>query len=149
MRLNESIGAVLASKGLGVLAIHPDASVYDALAVMARHDVGSLLVMEGDHLLGVLSERDYSRKVALAGRSSRETKVSDIIDRRPVPVSPRDDVEDCMRLMTRLKVRHLLVVENGQVVGVVSIGDLVNFVITAQDATIEQLVHYITGTYPV
>jgi CBS domain-containing protein len=110
--------------------------------------VGALVVMEGDYLLGVLSERDYTRKVALQGRSSKATRVREILDRSPVTVSVRDDVEDCMRLMTRLRVRHLPVVEGGRVVGIVSIGDLVNFVITAQDATIEQLVHYITGTYP-
>jgi CBS domain-containing protein len=148
MRLNESIGAVLATKGLGVLTVSPEASVYDAIRVMAEQDVGALVVMDGDYLLGVLSERDYTRKVALQGRSSRSTKVRDIVARTLVTVTPRDDVEDCMRLMTRLRVRHLPVMENGGVVGLVSMGDLVNFVITAQDATIEQLVHYISGDYP-
>ncbi|MEW5741584.1 MAG: CBS domain-containing protein [Myxococcota bacterium] len=148
MRLNESIGAILAAKGGGVLTISPEATVFEAIRVMAKHDVGALVVMEGDYLVGVLSERDYSRKVALEGRNSKTTRVKEIVDRGPVTVSVRDDVEECMRLMTRLRVRHLPVVESGRVVGIVSIGDLVNFIITAQDATIEQLVHYITGTYP-
>ncbi|GMU58752.1 MAG: CBS domain-containing protein [Myxococcales bacterium] len=149
MKLNESIGAVLAAKGLGVLTITPEATVYEAIKTMADHNVGGLVVMEGDYLLGVLSERDYTRKVALQGRNSKTTRVREILDRSPVTVSARDDVEDCMRLMTRLRVRHLPVMEGPRVVGIVSIGDLVNFIITAQDATIEQLVHYITGDYPV
>lgn len=148
MRLNESIGAVLAAKGLGVLTVSPEASVYDAIRVMAEQDVGALVVMEGDYLVGVLSERDYTRKVALQGRASKATRVGDIVSRSLVTVTPRDDVEDCMRLMTKLRVRHLPVMENGGVVGLVSMGDLVNFVITSQDATIEQLVHYISGDYP-
>jgi CBS domain-containing protein len=122
--------------------------VYDAIRQMAENDVGALLVVEGDYLLGVLSERDYTRKVALLGRSSKDTRVREILDATPFTVSPRDDVEDCMRLMTRQRVRHLPVVESGRVLGIVSIGDLVKFIISAQDATIEQLVHYISGDYP-
>lgn len=149
MRLNESIGAVLASKGLGALTIPPEATVYEAIRLMADEDVGALLVMDGDLLLGVLSERDYARKVALEGRNSRDTLVRQLLDRESPTIHLRDDVEDAMRVMTRARVRHLPVVEDGRVVGIVSLGDLVNFVITAQDATIEQLVHYISGDYPV
>lgn len=149
MRLNESIGAVLASKGLGALTISPEASVYEAIRLMADHDVGALLVMEGDELLGVLSERDYARKVVLEGRSSRDTLVRQLLDRVPPVIGLRDEVEDAMRVMTQARVRHLPVLESDHVVGVVSLGDLVNYVITAQDATIDQLVHYISGDYPV
>jgi len=148
MRLNESVGAVLTHKGRGVLMVRPEASVFDALRVMDEQNVGALVVMDGERLVGVLSERDYTRKVALQGRSSRSTRVIDIADRRLVTVTPDEDVEECMRLMTQLRVRHLPVVERGELVGLVSMGDLVKWVITSQDATIQQLVHYITGTYP-
>lgn len=149
MRLNESIGAVLSAKGLGALSIAPDATVYEAIRLMADHDVGALLVISDNELLGVLSERDYARKIALEGRNSKTTLVRELLDREPPTISVRDDVEDGMRLMTSLRVRHLPVLEGRRVLGVVSMGDLVNFIITAQDATIEQLVHYISGDYPV
>lgn len=115
---------------------------------MAQKNVGALLVVEGNQLVGVVSERDYTRNVVLKGRSSRATLVREILSPHPIWVTPRHEIADCMRLMTEHRVRHLPVLEAGAVVGVVSIGDLVNWIISEQDSTIEQLENYISGTYP-
>ncbi len=136
---------LLESKGSKVFAIAPDAPVLEAIKHMAEHRVGALLVMRGDQLIGVVSERDYARKVILQGRSSSQTAVSDIMSSTPLTVSPDTDVFDCMRLCTDSRIRHLPVVDGQSVVGVISIGDLVKAVIDAQAEEIEHLQRYITS----
>lgn len=134
---------VLDRKGRATHAIGPDATVLEALRRMAEHEIGALLVMQDDGVLGVVSERDYARKVALLGRASRETPVSQIMSAPAVTVSPDDTVEACMRLMTDKRIRHLPVLERGRLVGVLSIGDLVKSILGEQKQTIEQLEAYI------
>ena len=136
---------LLESKGSAIFSIAPDAPVLEAIKLMAEHRVGALLVMREGSLIGVLSERDYARKVILQGRSSSHTSVSDIMSDNPLTVGPDTDVFDCMRLCTDSRIRHLPVVHDGAVVGVISIGDLVKAVIDAQAEQIEHLERYITG----
>jgi len=136
---------LLESKGNAVYAISPEAPVLDAIRQMAERRVGALVVMKNDALTGIVSERDYARKVILQGRSSAQTAVADIMSGEPLTISPETDVFDCMRLCTERRVRHLPVVEDGRVVGVISIGDLVKAVIDAQAEQIEQLQRYITS----
>ncbi|HJW07685.1 MAG TPA: CBS domain-containing protein [Rhodanobacter sp.] len=136
---------LLQGKGNAIYSIAPDAPVLDAIKHMAEHRIGALLVMRGEELVGVMSERDYARKVILQGRSSSQTAVSDIMSGSPLTVSPDTDVFDCMRLCTDSRVRHLPVVQDGKVVGVISIGDLVKAVIDAQAEQIEHLQRYITS----
>ena len=145
MKTSGTVSSILQSKGSQVWSISPDATVFDAIQMMADKNIGALLVMSSDRLVGVLSERDYTRKVAIKGRSSRETKVVEILSSQVVSASARHTVEDCMRLMTEHRVRHLPILEGENVVGIVSIGDLVNWTISAQDAAIEQLERYISG----
>ncbi len=141
----ETIRQILAAKGGEVYAVSPDASVLDVVRTMAEREVGALLVMDGEQLAGIVSERDYARKVVLRGRSSGETKVSEIMTADVVVAGPDRSVEQCMAAMTEHRIRHLPVVEDGKVMGVVSIGDLVKAVIADQQATIEQLERYIAG----
>ena len=148
MELHESVELILKHKGPQVYSITPDATVYEALEKLAVHDIGALLVMQGTDLVGIISERDYVRKVILKGRSSKEMTVDEIMSSPAVTVNPRNTIDECMRCMTNQRCRHLPVVEEERVVGVVSIGDLVNYIITAQDLTIHQLEDYITGKYP-
>lgn len=144
----KTLRQLLQAKPPGILSIAPEARVIDALRVMAEKNVGALLVLEQSRLVGVVSERDYTRSVVLKGRSSKNTAVREILSPRPISVTPRDEVEACMRLMTERRVRHLPVLEGERVVGIVSIGDLVNWVISEQESTIDQLQNYISGTYP-
>jgi len=136
---------LLQGKGNAIYSIAPDAPVLEAIKHMAEHRIGALLVMHGEQLVGVMSERDYARKVILQGRSSSQTAVSDIMSGNPLTVGPDTDVFDCMRLCTDSRVRHLPVVDGQDVVGVISIGDLVKAVIDAQAEEIEHLQRYITS----
>ncbi len=146
--ISGTIGEILAHKSDELWRIAPEASVYEAIQLMADKNIGAVLVMRGNELLGVISERDYTRKVALKGKSSKDTRVDEILA-PPLAVSRSDTVENCMKLMTNHRVRHLPVMEGNSVVGVVSIGDLVNWIISAQHATISQLEGYISGHYSV
>jgi CBS domain-containing protein len=134
---------VLASKGSHVWSISPDATVFAGLTLMAEKNIGALLILENDKPVGIMSERDYARKIILEGRSSRDTKVRSIMTTRVVWAHPSDSVEHAMALMTRERVRHLPVVDGDQVLGMVSIGDLVKAMIDEQQFTIEQLERYI------
>ena len=136
---------LLQGKGNAIYRIAPEAPVLEAIKHMAEHRIGALLVMRGEQLVGVISERDYARKVILQGKSSSQTAVSDIMSGTPITVGPDTDVFDCMRLCTDRRIRHLPVVEDGKLVGVISIGDLVKAVIDAQAEQIEHLERYITG----
>ena len=148
MTVSCTISSILEHKGAQVWAVPPDATVFEAIQLMAEKNVGALLVMSGDRLVGVVTERDYTRKVALHGKSSKDTRVREIISADYISASPFHTVEDCMRLMTHHRVRHLPVLEAGKVTGIVSIGDLVNWTISAQHETINQLENYIAGQYP-
>jgi CBS domain-containing protein len=148
MKLNDSVARILNNKGSIVHSISQDATVYEALKKLAENNIGALVVMSGTVLVGVFSERDYARKVILKDRSSREIKVHEIMSTPVVTVDRRTTVDECMSLMTSKRFRHLPVVEKGVVVGLISIGDLVNWIMTAQDFTIHQLEDYITGKYP-
>jgi CBS domain-containing protein len=136
---------LLEGKGNKIFSIEPDVPVLEAIKRMAEYRIGALMVMRGSALVGVMSERDYARKVLLQGRSSSQTAVSDIMSGTPITVSPDTDVFDCMRLCTDSRIRHLPVVEGEKVVGVISIGDLVKAVIDAQAEEIEHLQRYITS----
>ncbi len=141
------INEILAHKNSELWSISPDATVFEAIQMMADRNIGALPVIAAGKLLGVVSERDYTRKVALKGKSSKETRVREILA-VPVIASPSDTVEECMKLMTTHRVRHLPILQGDQIIGLVSIGDLVNWIITAQSVTINQLESYITGHYP-
>jgi len=141
------IGDLLSQKGGQVWTVTPEAMVFDAIHMMAEKNVGALLVTDQGKLIGIISERDYTRKVALKGKSSKQTAVREILSTHVVHVSPGHTIEECMRLMTDHRIRHLPVLEAEKIVGVVSIGDLVNWIISAQSTTIHQLETYITG-YP-
>jgi CBS domain-containing protein len=136
---------LLEGKGNAVYTITPEAPVLDAIRLMAERSVGALPVMRGEALAGIVTERDYARKVILKGHSSRETPVSDIMTPAPTSVAPGTTVDECMRLCTELRVRHLPVLENNKLVGIVSIGDLVKAVIDDQAAEIDHLQRYIAG----
>jgi CBS domain-containing protein len=148
MKLYDSVERILKLKGHTVFSIPPHVTVYEALEKMAECGVGALVVMDGPEIVGIMSERDYARKVVLDGRSSREMKVAEIMSSPAITVKPTSTVDECMQRMTDTRCRHLPVVDEGNVVGVVSIGDLVHWIISAQDLAIRQLEDYICGKYP-
>ncbi len=141
----QTVKQLLETKGNDILTIDPNNTVYDAIKLMADHHVGSLLVMEKDKLVGIITERDYSRNVILKGKSSKETPVKDIMISNILCVQPEKTIEECMALMTEKHVRHLPVIGSDKVIGIISIGDLVKAIISEQKFMIEQLEHYISG----
>jgi CBS domain-containing protein len=148
MLLTDRIRSVLDRKGWGVYSIAPEVSVYEAVSQMADKDIGSLAVISGDNLVGIFSERDYARKIILLGRSSKTTTIGEVMSYPASTVIPEDTVENCLRMMTTYRWRHLVVVNEGRAVGMVSIGDLVNWIMSAQEDMIVQLHSYISGNYP-
>ena len=140
------VDQLLEGKGRDVWSVTPDATVYDALELMAEKRIGALVVLEGDGLAGLFSERDYARKVILEGKSSKDTPVRDVMSARVVCVSPEQTIQDCMGLMSEKRIRHLPVVAEDRIVGLVSIGDVVKAVIADQEEVIEYLEHYIMGS---
>ena len=147
MDVSGTIDAILAQKGSEIFSISSDATVYEAIELMAQRNVGALVVVENGTLAGLLSERDYTRKVMLRGKRSRETQVREIMSSNLTTVSPREPIENCLRMMTEKRIRHLPVVDGDTLRGVISIGDLVKWVIASQSAAIAHLEHYISGGY--
>jgi CBS domain-containing protein len=143
-----TVEVILQTKGSTVWSVTPETTVFDAIALMAEKNVGALLVMDRGRLAGIVSERDYSRKVALLGKNSRTTAVCDILTEAVHRVTPETSIQQCMELMSDKRVRHLPVMVGDELVGIVSIGDLVNWTIRTQKAAIDQLQAYIAGGYP-
>ena len=141
------ISEILNQKNSAIWSISPEATVFEAISIMADKNIGALLVTSGDKLVGILTERDYTRKVALRGKVSKKTAVKEILSGDVITVTPTHTVEECMRLMTAHRVRHLPVLSGSKLAGIVSIGDLVNWIISTQNSTIHQLRTYIAG-YP-
>jgi CBS domain-containing protein len=147
MDVSGNIGAILNQKSGDIFSVSPETTVHDAVAMMDEKNVGALLVMEGERLVGMISERDYTRKVMLRGKKSADTKVSEIMSTNLTVTHPNEGVEECLRVMTDKRFRHLPVLDGEKVVGVISIGDLVKHVISCQSATIAHLENYIHGGY--
>ncbi len=144
----ETIASILKIKGEEIWSVGPDATVYDSIALMAQKGIGAVLVIDERKLVGIISERDYARKIVLEGRSSRVTPVREIMTPDPVTARPENTVEECMTIMTQYRIRHLPVLDGENLVGIVSIGDLVKATIADQAHTIDQLQTYIVGKYP-
>jgi CBS domain-containing protein len=147
MEVSGHIGGILSQKSDDIFSVAPDATVLEAIEIMDEKNVGALLVIEGERLTGIISERDYTRKVILRGKRSRETKVAEIMSTNVTVTHPQEGVEKCLRLMTDKHIRHLPVLEDDKVVGIISIGDLVKHVISCQSAAIAHLENYISGGY--
>jgi CBS domain-containing protein len=145
MKPSGTIGMILHHKGAAVWSVPASATVFEAIKILAEKNIGALPVVEGNRLVGIFSERDYTRKVALEGRSSRELKVREIVSSPVHSISPDNSIEDAMRMMSEKHIRHLPVLEKGKMVGMISIGDLVNWIISAQTSTIDQMEAYISG----
>jgi CBS domain-containing protein len=141
----KTVRELLQAKGYDIWSVAPDDSVYDALKLMADKNVGAVLVTEAGNLVGILSERDYARKVTLKGRTSKDTPVREIMTEKVVYVRPDQTSDECMALMTDKRVRHLPVIENDRLIGIISIGDVVKEIISHQEFMLEQLENYITG----
>jgi CBS domain-containing protein len=141
----EKVRDILQTKSHSIFSVSPDCTVYDALELMCDKNVGALLVVDNEKLAGIFTERDYARKVILRGKASKETLIEEIMTEYPSTVTPDSSIEDCMRLMTNKFIRHLPVLENNNLVGVISIGDLVRYIIEEQKYIIENLEQYITG----
>ena len=148
MEIHGTVRDILQNKGGEVWTTSPESTVYDAIGLMGEKNIGALVAVDGGEVVGVLSERDYSRKVVLQNRTSRDTLVGDILSRPAIAVSCADSIETCMQLMTSRRIRHLPVVEDGALVGLISMGDLVNWVMQSQRHTIQQLQGYNSGEYP-
>ena len=140
-----TVQQLLNRKSSGIYSIKPDASVLEALELMAREDISSVLVMEDGALRGIFTERDYARKVILRGRNSRDTVVRELMTSQLITITPEQDINDCMTIMTERHIRHLPVLENGQIVGLISIGDVVKSIIAGHEGTFQQLAGYIAG----
>jgi CBS domain-containing protein len=148
MDIPGTVSRILEGKGSTVWSISPDAMVYEAISQMAEKNIGALPVMENNRLLGIVSERDYTRKVILRGKLSKQTPVREIMTERLLTAHPNDAITDCMQIMTENRVRHLPVLDGDKMIGILSIGDLVKWIISTQAATIDHLERYITGEYP-
>jgi CBS domain-containing protein len=148
MEITTTIGSILNRKGTTVWSVSPTNTVFEAISMMAEKNIGALPVLEGDRLVGLISERDYARKVILLGRGSKETAVAEIMTVNLKTVELGDSVQECMQIMTENRVRHLPVLEGGKLVGLISIGDCVNWIISAQTAAIDDLERFVTGAYP-
>jgi CBS domain-containing protein len=149
MKSTGTISTILLQKGYDVWAISPKATVFEAIELMADKNIGAVVVKDGDNLVGMISERDYTRKVALKGKSSKQVMVEEIMTKSLITVTVKHSVEECLRLMNDNRVRHLPVLDdNGKMIGLVSIGNLVNWIISSQSATIDHLESYISGKYP-
>lgn len=146
--MSTRVSDLIAVKGSQVVSIGPDATVFEAIRTMVDHNVGALVVMEGGRIVGILTERDYLRRVALEGRSSRTTAVREIMTRDVVVVTPDRDLEEAMAVMTERRVRHLPVLEGGRLAGILSIGDVVKHLSAARKAEVQYLRDYIEGRYP-
>lgn len=148
MEIHGTVRDILQNKNGELWTTTPNNTVYEAIGLMGEKNIGAVIVVENNEVVGVLSERDYSRKVVLQGRTSRDTRVGEILSRPVITVRRKDSIEKCMQLMTSNRIRHLPVVEDGKLVGLISIGDLVNWVMHSQRHTILQLQGYISGDYP-
>ena len=148
MEITTTIGSILDRKGVTVWSVSPNDTVFEAISTMAEKNVGALPVLEGGRLVGMVSERDYARKVILLGRGSRETTVAEIMTSTVRTVGLDDSVQACLQLMTENRIRHLPVMVEGKLAGIISIGDCVNWIISAQTAAIDDLERFVTGAYP-